>query len=98
MEEEYIQNTMVAVWPIYIPVPPHMLPPLLPVPRGEGQGPESAPESVPEKDSSNESATSEKDACARAALGQVYDCSKKWHFYTDGLWLRATVLHLLNDS
>ena len=97
MEEEYIQNTMVAVWPIYIPVPPHMLPHLLPVPRGEGQG-ESAPESVPEKDSSNESATSEKDACARAALGQVYDCSKKWHFYTDGLWLRATVLHLLNDS
>ena len=36
MDEEYIQNTMVAVWPIDIPVPPHMLPPLLPVPRGEG--------------------------------------------------------------
>ena len=96
MEEEYIQNTMVAVWPIYIPVSPHMLPPLLPVPRREGQG-ESAPESVPEKDSSNESATSEKDACARAALGQVYEQPKKWHFYADGLWLRATVLHLLND-
>ena len=57
----------------------------------------SAPESVPEKDSSSESATSEKDACARAALGQVYEQPKKWHFYADGLWLRATVLHLLND-
>ena len=96
MEGEYIQNTMVAVWPVYIPVPPHLLPPLLPVTRGEEPG-ESAPESVPERASSNDSATSEKDACARAALGQVYDCPKKWHFYTDGLWLRATVLHLLND-
>ena len=93
---ECFQNTMVALMPVYIPMPP-----MWPVPPAseEHASPESVPESVPERASSNDSAAaSDKDASARTALEKVYEGPKKWHFYAEGLWLRVTVLHPLNEG
>ena len=101
MEGDCLSSAMLTLMPVYIPVPSQYMAPYQPFPPGpESQAPESVPESAPERGSSHESAPSlpDKEAAARANLEKVYEHANTWYPYAQDLWLRASVLKLLNDS